>query len=406
MNEKEKLLIFIDYITHEYGGEQVDTDDFHDEYREIAIALNHLSAALHEAMSFAAAIAAGDLDVEAPSRENLLCGPFRALRSSLSHLTWQSQRVAAGDYSQQVDFMGEFSDAFNNMIRQLELREQQLVEVTRQETLRAQEMKDNNELLMYITDRIEDWIIVIDSISHDALFLNSAAQHGIRDYELDLDRTCQTLYSDRRTPHTKSWDISLTGKSRYDFSVSKFQMQWKGTSSYLYILQDITQQNEKIREMELLAYRDPATKLYNRRYCLQLLDSMLQCRVPFTLCFIDLNNLKMINDVYGHTAGDEYILLVANTLTNMLRRDDVICRFGGDEMIAILHYCDAGLARKHMQRIQDALFTTGSEHSRNYSISYGIIENKNTFSSSRALLDEADRRMYAFKQNFKQEHSL
>ncbi|NEX21900.1 diguanylate cyclase [Thiorhodococcus mannitoliphagus] len=71
------------------------------------------------------ALANGDLAHETPSGSHLL-GPLKQLQSSLRHLTWQTQQVAQGDLEQHVDFLGDFSDAFNQMIQAL--REKRLAE--------------------------------------------------------------------------------------------------------------------------------------------------------------------------------------------------------------------------------------------------------------------------------------
>lgn len=67
---------------------------------------------------FSAALAEGRLDFAPPARLQLL-GPLKALQASLRHLTWQTQEVAAGRLEHKVDFLGEFSDAFNRMIESL-----------------------------------------------------------------------------------------------------------------------------------------------------------------------------------------------------------------------------------------------------------------------------------------------
>lgn len=74
---------------------------------------------------FAAALGSGNLRQEPPPREHLL-DPLKQLHSNLRHLTWQTQRVAAGDLEQRVDFLGDFSRAFNQMIDAL--REKRVVE--------------------------------------------------------------------------------------------------------------------------------------------------------------------------------------------------------------------------------------------------------------------------------------
>ncbi|MDR1726760.1 MAG: response regulator [Acidobacteriota bacterium] len=75
-----------------------------------------------ETAAFAKSLSKGVLSVQLPSRQNELAAPLKSLHASLSHLTWQTKQVAQGDYRQRVDFMGDFSDAFNSMVQQLDER--------------------------------------------------------------------------------------------------------------------------------------------------------------------------------------------------------------------------------------------------------------------------------------------
>ena len=68
---------------------------------------------------YSAAISVGNLSVEAPPRENFLCKNLKNIHANLNHLSWQAKQVAKGDYSQSVSYLGEFSEAFNTLTKQL-----------------------------------------------------------------------------------------------------------------------------------------------------------------------------------------------------------------------------------------------------------------------------------------------
>ena len=91
--------------------------------QELCEAANSLFAAFRQAQAFIGALAKGDLDVD-PPRGNLLLSPYKQLHAGLRHLTWQTRRIAEGDYSQRVHFMGDFSTAFNSMVKALEEKRQ------------------------------------------------------------------------------------------------------------------------------------------------------------------------------------------------------------------------------------------------------------------------------------------
>ena len=78
---------------------------------------------VNDVKSLAKELAAGNLNCEVPPSGNEIAAPLKSLHASLKHLTWQSKQVAKGDYNQRVDFMGDFSEAFNDMVKQLEKRQ-------------------------------------------------------------------------------------------------------------------------------------------------------------------------------------------------------------------------------------------------------------------------------------------
>lgn len=89
------------------------------EIEALAESVSKLVNELKDAQEFIAALSLGRLDVDPPPRNHLIAA-FKQLHSSLRHLTWQTQQIAAGDLNQRVDFLGEFSVAFNSLIAALQ----------------------------------------------------------------------------------------------------------------------------------------------------------------------------------------------------------------------------------------------------------------------------------------------
>ncbi len=97
--------------------ERIDSGEIADEGKhKLAVMLNQLIAFMQETHEFIIPLSRGELDEIKLPPKNFLGSPFKELHSRLLHLTWQTKQVANGDYSQRVDFMGEFSEAFNFMI--------------------------------------------------------------------------------------------------------------------------------------------------------------------------------------------------------------------------------------------------------------------------------------------------
>ncbi len=122
----------------------------------------------------------------------------------------------------------------------------------------------------------------------------------------------------------------------------------------------ITHVENNSRQLQQLADTDPLTGLYNVRYFRRQLHKQLELykryRIPFSLLMIDLDNLKELNDTFGHEVGDRAIRNLADIMKAEKRETDIAVRYGGDEFFMILPSSDADEAERLAQRI--------SRHSR------------------------------------------
>ena len=126
-----------------------------------------------------------------------------------------------------------------------------------------------------------------------------------------------------------------------------------------------TQRNEleaaltRIRE---LATRDAQTGLPNRRHITDLFAQMARSAErngsPLTVCLIDLDHFKRVNDSYGHKAGDIVLQRFADTATGALRESDVLARWGGEEFLVLLPDTPAKKADQSIARVRAALAQT------------------------------------------------
>jgi diguanylate cyclase (GGDEF)-like protein len=111
----------------------------------------------------------------------------------------------------------------------------------------------------------------------------------------------------------------------------------------------------RTHQLRELASREPLTGLYNRRHFNETLERCLSEALRYdgdlSCVMIDLDHFKSVNDKFGHHAGDEILVLAANTITNQLRSADVAARFGGDEFILLLPQTDADHATVLTERI-------------------------------------------------------
>ena len=115
------------------------------------------------------------------------------------------------------------------------------------------------------------------------------------------------------------------------------------------------------KDLEFYATRDPLTGLYNRRAFLDILQAEVERarrrRYPFAVLFLDVDNLKLVNDLYGHEYGDRLLRQVACFLQSHLRRGDLVARYGGDEFLILLPYANLQEAVRIAERLLGDLRT-------------------------------------------------
>lgn len=115
----------------------------------------------------------------------------------------------------------------------------------------------------------------------------------------------------------------------------------------------------KSRQSDRSANTDPLTCLYNRRYLEmalpQLIRSSAERHTPLAVIMIDIDNFKNYNDFYGHQAGDDALIAVSGAIRASVRLGDVVCRYGGEEMIVLLPCTDSVGATRVAQKIYEAI---------------------------------------------------
>jgi len=117
---------------------------------------------------------------------------------------------------------------------------------------------------------------------------------------------------------------------------------------------DISTWKEMEQKLRYLSYRDQLTSLYNRRFFEEELNRMdAKYNFPLTIVMADVNGLKLINDCFGHTVGDELLKKVSEAIKKGCRNEDVIVRLGGDEFVILMPRTDLHKARQIINDIKD-----------------------------------------------------
>lgn len=162
-----------------------------------------------------------------------------------------------------------------------------------------------------------------------------------------------------------------------------------------------------VKEMEEVIVREPLTSLYNRRFVnerlpVDIINATLN-HLPLSVCFIDLDHFKSINDLNGHEAGDQAIKTVSDEIKKHIRPErDWVARYGGDEFLICFNNTDEKEAYEIVEQIQNSIeripidIQMESEH---LSISYGIKTMRDIQMTAEELISFADQEIFKAKRN-------
>ncbi len=156
----------------------------------------------------------------------------------------------------------------------------------------------------------------------------------------------------------------------------------------------ISRDYKKVREKSM---RDELTGAYNRTVL-----ANLEGREAFSILFIDVDNLKEVNDRYGHEAGDQLLIAIAAIIKGRIRKGDALIRYGGDEFVVLLKDCDERdairIARGIIEEVRKLEFPFSSTFQAGVSIG---VSSRRESESLRESLIRADRALYSAKRRGK-----
>jgi len=304
-------------------------ETFSPQYQALVIRINRMQQIFQQLSNFAKALSHGNLDASYPDRRNYLAAGLKQLHSQLRHLTWQAQCVASGDYNQFVDFMGDFSEAFNTMVMQLREREIGL--------------SDQRDAMKIVFDNIEPLIIVDGEDRFSALYFNHKASVRFRIVDNDLHELAEQVPFLKMVLQLDIGSIELfDNDTKRWYTVVTSYLPWlNNKKSILIYCIDITAHKKRENDLSYVANTDQLTGIFNRRAFDNVLDRILeQSRYnnePLSLLMIDIDLFKQVNDQYGHLHGDKVLAVLAKTLLSAISRsNDMVARYGGEEFVILL----------------------------------------------------------------------
>jgi len=210
----------------------------------------------------------------------------------------------------------------------------------------------------------------------------------------------------------EDFDLLLNKKTAIsiDFRLSLIDRNKLKTGIVL-IFRDISERKKKEEQLSHFATTDILTGVYNRRMGMELLGKEIKITKRrnslLSICFLDLDGLKKVNDEHGHQEGDKLLKKVALVIKNNIRESDIFCRMGGDEFLVIFPDSSEEAAEGIWQRILTDFQKMNRSQKCKYPmhVSHGIVEyHKGCFEEGKEideLIELVDKRMYKEKQQHK-----
>jgi diguanylate cyclase (GGDEF)-like protein len=285
-----------------------------------------------------------------------------------------------------------------------------------------------------IIDKMSDGVVVLDA--HDRVIDINAAARGLTGFKdsfvgklgrdifsawpgmMDLYRVLFTAHAEIRIDSDPDRYVDLQIDPIHDgrdhllgrvIILHDITTRKQSEQDLLVAHQDLQEKYKEIQELQVKlrdqAIRDPLTELYNRRYMEDALERELAkaARENYPLCTIilDLDHFKLINDTYGHEAGDTVLKALTLLLLAEARKTDIVCRYGGEEFVVIMPGAALGMAAERVEAWRVLFQET--------SIPYKEVILKSTFSAGlaafpvfgttvKSLFRAADQALYTAKQ--------
>ncbi|MBP1927370.1 diguanylate cyclase (GGDEF)-like protein/PAS domain S-box-containing protein [Sedimentibacter acidaminivorans] len=267
---------------------------------------------------------------------------LKKLQSSLKNLTWRTKCIAKGDFSRDLEYLGDFSDAFNNMSKTLETLIDDLKESKEHFELIFQTIPDPTIITSFDEGRVFNCnkaFVEFSGFNEEEIY--SGNSHTIELYTDEKKRN-SILAELNRTGFVTNMEIVFKNKNNISIIglISSKTINIKGKTYILSVIKDITQLKELEEEIRKLSITDKLTQIYNRLKLDEILERkfLLSSRSndPFSLIMVDIDHFKLVNDTFGHVVGDIVLLEFAKILKNNIRNTDVVGRWGGEEFLIIL----------------------------------------------------------------------
>jgi diguanylate cyclase (GGDEF)-like protein len=270
-----------------------------------------------------------------------------------------------------------------------------------------------------VINYLEDVTSSIASLSNDEITAIAHEKSTFKNEYKELANKSLDSYSNTSNKFEKIAKMHEKTISEYTAqSIDISTMTEKFNDIQNHMLNEVSKANnvinslsKQVKELEQTSNVDPLTKVFNRRALSTYLQPIFlnnKRHYEMHLLMLDLDDFKLINDRFGHIAGDKILIFLANILKKTLRDGDKIFRYGGEEFLIILNRLDEELCKKIVDRVlslvrNNNLIYKGEK--LNVTISVGATKLKNGDTED-SFINRADKALYKAKNNGKNQMQM
>jgi len=208
-----------------------------------------------------------------------------------------------------------------------------------------------------------------------------------------------------RFKNTTELSIQRGNETRFYKSTQTCILQDRIVKGICIVLHDVTENEKLLKKLRIQASFDPLMNIYNRGTLFEAAKLMLNSekakQLSYALLMIDLDFFKIVNDTYGHFAGDLVLKTVVSIIKKTFRKDDIIGRYGGEEIVVLLENISVEQTFRIAEELRKIIENTPisyQNHTINITISIGAAHSPVGESHSfENMLDRADAAMYEAK---------
>ncbi|MBL4951660.1 diguanylate cyclase [Neobacillus sp. YIM B02564] len=260
-----------------------------------------------------------------------------------------------------------------------------------------------------IFESMRDGVLVIDEVSRIVDF-NQGARGMIEKLKFAaIGEKLDSVWSDWASfdPLPENREIEWCNKGKYyQIRITDVRKKNNEIAGKTIVLSDVTEKKKLEQQLKLLAYTDGLTKAHNRTYFLeksqQELNRAINKVTSLSLFLFDIDFFKKINDGYGHSIGDLALCHIVDLCKSCLAPEYIFARYGGEEFVVCLPDVDLNRAGEIAETIRAEIEANPLETEKGaipITSSFGVAEVTNEIQTLDALLQEADKALYASKEN-------